>query len=193
MTACNTTASFRVLPGKCIVSVDVLEDLVSLRNPVWNDESRLKPDISCQLFAVMTEDRPQWFEITALPENLQRLRAVVKDILSKCGVDASVADASVLSVGEAAMNIVQHGFGGGAADGKIRLEVDFNDNELVFRLLDNAPSVNGDEFQSRNLDDIRPGGLGSYFMRELMDSIIFLPTPTGQGNVLEMRKRIESV
>ncbi len=166
---------------------------MSLRNPVWNDAPCLKPDIACQLFAVMTEDRSQWFEITALPENLQRLRAVVKDTLTKCGVDVSVTDASVLAVGEAAMNIVQHGFGGGAADGRIKLEIDSEDNELVFRLLDNAPSVNGDEFRPRKFDDIRPGGLGSYFMRELMDRVEFLPMPAGQGNVLEMRKRIESV
>ncbi len=91
------------------------------------------------------------------------------------------------------MNIVHLGFGGGAAVGRIRLEVDFNDNELLFRLLDDAASVSGDEFQCRNLGDIRPGGLGSYFMRVLMDRVEFLPMPAGQGNVLEMRKRIESV
>ncbi len=160
---------------------------------MWNDALCLKSDIACQLFAVMTEDGSKLFEIAALPENLQRLRAVVRDTLTESGEKVSVIDASVLSVGEAAMNIVQHGFGGGAADGRIKLQVESKDNELVFRLLDNAPSVNGDEFRSRRLDDIRPGGLGSYFMRELMDRVEFMPMPAGQGNVLEMRKRIESV
>ncbi len=120
----------------------------------------------------MTEDRSQWFEITALPENLQRLRAVVKDTLTKCGVDVSVTDASVLAVGEASMNIVQHGFGGGAADGRIKLEIDSEDNELVFRLLDNAPSVNGDEFRPRNFVDNGAGGMEIYILSEFVARLV---------------------
>ncbi len=130
-------------------------------------------------------------EITALPENLKQLRMAVKETLLASGVDASVIDASLLSVGEAAMNIVKHGFDGGATEGRITLEIDSDQDELVFRLLDNAPSVAGKQFHPRELEDIRPGGLGIYFMRELMDSVEFLPAAAGQGNVLEMRKRIK--
>jgi anti-sigma regulatory factor (Ser/Thr protein kinase) len=132
-------------------------------------------------------------EIAALPENLKQLRTVVKETLLESGVEMSVIDASLLSVGEAAMNIVKHGFDGGAAEGRIKLEIDSDDYELVFRLRDNAPSVAGNQFHPRELDDIRPGGLGIYFMRELMDSVEFLPTPLDQGNLLEMRKRIKPV
>jgi len=130
-------------------------------------------------------------EITALPENLKQLRVAVKDTLLDTGVDMSVIDASLLSVGEAAMNIVKHGFDGGTTEGRIKLEIDSNKDELVFRLLDNAPSVAGKQFHPRKLDDLRPGGLGVYFMRELMDSVEFLPKAAEQGNVLEMRKRIK--
>ena len=129
-------------------------------------------------------------EITALPENLKQLRLAVKDTLLESGVDISVIEASQLSVGEAAMNIIEHGFDGGATEGRIELEIGSNQDELVFCLLDNAPSVAGKQFHPRKLDDIRPGGLGVHFMRELMDSVEFLPTGAAQGNVLEMRKRI---
>jgi len=103
----------------------------------------------------------------------------------------SVLDASLLSVGEAAMNIVQHGFDGGATEGRIKLEIVSEENELVFRLYDNAASFVGKKFHTRNLDEIRPGGLGLYFMHELMDSVKFMSIPADQGNMLEMRKRIK--
>ena len=134
----------------------------------------------------MTKDGCTMVEITALPENLKQLIAVVKDTLLGNGVDASL-----LSIGEAAMNIVKHGFDGGAAEGGIKLEIDAGTYELIFRLFDNAPSFEGNGLRPRRLDDIRPGGLGIYSMRELMDSVEFLPASAGQGNILEMRKRIK--
>ena len=50
--------------------------------------------------------------------------------------------------------------------------------------------VDVDAIRPRDLDDIRPGGLGVYFIREIMDSAVFLPRENGDGNVLEMTKRI---
>ncbi len=138
----------------------------------------------------MTEDGITTVEIVALPENLKQLRTVIKDTLSAHGVESSVVDAVLLSIGEAAMNIVKHGFNGGSDDGMIRLDIDTEEDQLILRLLDNAPSFNGNELRSRSLDDIRPGGLGIYFMRELMDSVEFMPAPAGQGNMVEMRKRM---
>ena len=40
------------------------------------------------------------------------------------------------------------------------------------------------------LDDVRPGGLGTHFINEIMDEVRFLVPPGGRGNRLEMVKRI---
>ena len=42
----------------------------------------------------------------------------------------------------------------------------------------------------RDLNDIRPGGLGTHFMRETMDEVEFLISPDGGGNLLRMTKQI---
>ena len=42
----------------------------------------------------------------------------------------------------------------------------------------------------RDLDDVRPGGLGTHFMAEVMDRVEFLTPPEGGGNLLRMVKRI---
>ena len=40
----------------------------------------------------------------------------------------------------------------------------------------------------RDLDDIRPGGLGTHFIREVMDRVAFLTPADGRGNLLELIK-----
>jgi sigma-B regulation protein RsbU (phosphoserine phosphatase) len=42
----------------------------------------------------------------------------------------------------------------------------------------------------RPLDELRPGGLGTHFIRTVMDEVAFLPPPAGAGNLLQMTKRI---
>ena len=38
--------------------------------------------------------------------------------------------------------------------------------------------------------DIKPGGLGTHLMREVMDDVQFMPTPADGGNLLRMVKKL---
>ena len=62
--------------------------------------------------------------------------------------------------------------------------------QLVVGLQDGAPRVDPEVLNAgRGLDDVRPGGLGTHFMRELMDEVAFVKVPSsGQGNLLRMVK-----
>ena len=42
------------------------------------------------------------------------------------------------------------------------------------------------------LEDVRPGGLGTHFIRAIMDDASFIPLPDGEGNLLELVKRRRS-
>ena len=44
--------------------------------------------------------------------------------------------------------------------------------------------------QPRERDDLRPGGLGTHFIGEVMDEVEFMPPPADGGNLLRMVKRI---
>ena len=128
----------------------------------------------------------------SVPDQASRLRVLrdaARSALSEAGVDDPLNERLVLALGEACMNIVQHGFGGGDRCGEITLEIRDNRHELLFRLRDNAPPVDPAKLKSRDLEELRPGGLGLRFMRELMDHVEYLSPPEGEGNVLEMRKK----
>ena len=64
-------------------------------------------------------------------------------------------------------------------------------DELVLSLMDFAPPIDPAKVQPRDLDDVRPGGLGTFLIREVMDSAEFVEPPPGCGNLLRMVKRIE--
>ncbi len=167
--------------------------LQALVEPLTQGERSLRDDITLLVIEKAPPGLVASIQIPTLPERLKELRDVVRTALQGEGLPSETVEQMVLAVGEAAMNVVQHGFAGGEAGGRITLEIINNGEELVFRMLDNAPAIDPDRVRPRELAALRPGGLGSHFIRELMDSVEFLPPPTGSGNLLEMRKRIEQL
>jgi anti-sigma regulatory factor (Ser/Thr protein kinase) len=90
-------------------------------------------------------------------------------------------------VDEACQNIIRHGYQDNPA-GEIVLEVERAGDCVVLWLRDFAPKVGEDTLKPRDLDQVRPGGLGVHFIREAMDEARFVPC--AEGNVLRMVKRL---
>jgi len=99
-----------------------------------------------------------------------------------------------LAVDEALCNIIKHGYDR-SPEGLIwmsiwMLEAD-EEKPAGIRIIleDNARQVESDTIQSRDLDDIRPGGLGVFIIREVMDEVTYEKREEG-GMRLSMMKRI---
>lgn len=121
------------------------------------------------------------------PSRLKLLRCVIRDAVDMAGMDADTADAVVLAVNEACMNIMQHGYAMNP-DGRIDVTISSEPGALVFKLRDYAQHVDVNKVCSRDLDDIRPGGLGVHLIGCLMDESGFLEAPPGGGNLFQMKK-----
>jgi sigma-B regulation protein RsbU (phosphoserine phosphatase) len=96
----------------------------------------------------------------------------------------------VLAVDEACQNVIRHAYGK-EREGEIVLRIEQRGDELILSLIDFAPPIDPAKVQPRDLDDVRPGGLGTHLIREVMDSAEFVEPPAGCGNLLRMVKRIE--
>ena len=129
-------------------------------------------------------------EFTSSPEQLRRVREVVTQAAHECECADACAHDMVIAVQEACQNVIRHAYGG-RRDGKVRLEVRRLGGMLEFIVTDWAPRVDASTIKSRELNDLRPGGLGTHFMRECMDECEFLEWSEEAGNRLRMRKRIE--
>ncbi len=119
------------------------------------------------------------------------LRSVIRDAADMVGLDADDSDAVVLAVNEACMNIIQHAYAMDP-DGRIEITLLQDAGALVVQLRDFAAPVDISRVRSRDLDDIRPGGLGVHLMQSLMDECVFLEPPPEGGNLLQMKKLLKS-
>jgi anti-sigma regulatory factor (Ser/Thr protein kinase) len=133
------------------------------------------------------DDELVFLSFCSRPSRLKLLRCVIRDAADMAGLDADTTDAVVLAVNEACMNVMQHGYAM-SPDGRIDIRVSREADALVVQLRDYAECVDTETVCSRDLDDIRPGGLGVHLIGCLMDESGFLETPPGGGNLFQMKK-----
>jgi len=129
------------------------------------------------------------YKFTAKPAELQYMRQEVRNVLENTGCQKLCIDRLILAVNEAAMNIIQHAYGDEGGD--IHIEILRSEEDLLFRLTDSACPIDPRCVKSRDLNDIRPGGLGVHFMKEIMDEIQFQETCDNTGNILLMSKKLD--
>ena len=123
-------------------------------------------------------------ELRSVREAVRR-EALGQGCAPECAADI------VMAVDEACQNIIRHAYAG-RGDGEIVLEIERAGEDLVVSLRDFAPPVDPSRVRPRDLDDVRPGGLGTHLIRECMDGADFAPAPPGGGNLFRMKKRISS-
>ena len=126
------------------------------------------------------------------PATLKEMRAQVRAMVTGAGATEGLAEEIVVALNEACMNVIQHGYQGSTL-GEYELRVTHNKNRraMIFELLDHAPPVDKARIKSRELEDVRPGGLGVYFIKQLMDEVDFCTPPEGYGNLLYMSIRLD--
>ena len=123
------------------------------------------------------------------PDQLRNIRDTIRAVLRENKCPGQFIDDLVLAVNEACANIMQHAYKG-KCTGEIILALLRKQDEITVRLTDFAEPVDTSACKSRQLDELRPGGLGVHFMNELMDDVRFLETQAGVGNILLMKKKI---
>ena len=123
------------------------------------------------------------------PSCLKAVRDRVRDVVEQAGCGAKTADEVVIAVNEACMNIIQHAYKGDSS-GEIILEIHNNGAELEFCLKDFAEPVDCQSIKPRPLEELRPGGLGTYFIQEIMDDCVYGHLEGATGNFLRMKKKI---
>lgn len=128
-------------------------------------------------------------DLPAQAHRLCDMRACLREALLSLGCAAQEACNVVLAVNEATTNVIQHGY---RADptGRIVLEVFVEGPILTVQLTDFAWPIPADRLQPRDLGEVRPGGLGLYFIQEIMDEVRLEKPPCHRGNCIVMRKRL---
>lgn len=127
--------------------------------------------------------------VPARAGSLKLVRRAVGETSAACGFTQEQCQDLMLAVDEACQNVVRHAYAG-VAEGDMMIDIRREGESYVVLLRDHAPPVDVAKIVPRNLDDVRPGGLGVHFIREVMDDVEHLSAPDGQGNLLRMKKAI---
>jgi sigma-B regulation protein RsbU (phosphoserine phosphatase) len=125
----------------------------------------------------------------AHPEHLKEIRTAVQGAASDAGCDPQCTEDIVIAVNEACMNVIEHGYKRNST-GEFIVQMAVENANLLVWISDFCARVDPDSLSSRDLEDIRPGGLGIHFMHQCMDEVDFLQPPEELGNLLQMIKRI---
>ncbi|MBT8484882.1 MAG: ATP-binding protein [Phycisphaerales bacterium] len=122
---------------------------------------------------------------------LAAVRAMAGSFAQRTGFSEILSGQISLAIDEALCNVINHGYER-RPDGPIwidfhHLALDPPGLEIV--ITDRARQVEPDSIQPRALEDIRPGGLGVYIIREIMDRVVYEQRTDG-GMRLTMMKQL---
>ena len=129
------------------------------------------------------------FEISTA--SLREIRIFSRNIFDRSKDLSSKKDDLVLAIAEAAQNIVKHAYNGGPHTDKMRVKISLNNNNLQIDLFDKGKPAIPENIKPRALDDIKPGGLGTFFIGQIMDQVVFkTKKEEGWVNHLVLTKKI---
>ena len=123
--------------------------------------------------------------------SLKEVRTFSRDVFDKLNLNKDLKDELVLAIAEAAQNIVKHAYKG-VEDTKdhMQIKISMKDNQLEIGFYDKGKPVVSENIQHRKLDDIKPGWLGTYFIKQIMDDAVFKKDQQQWVNHLVLTKRL---
>ncbi len=92
------------------------------------------------------------------------------------------ADRLVLAVDECCSNVVRHR-SDAISDGQIHLKLEVDDRAIRIFIESFCFASQVDNIRPRDVEDHRPGGLGTHFVSQIADRIDYIPSPRHPGSV----------
>ena len=120
--------------------------------------------------------------------SLKEVRVFARNIFKKSSIFENDTDDLVLALAEAAQNIVKHGYNNEPTEDEMRIIIKFKENVLSMELMDKGKPVVPSNIKPRDLDDIKAGGLGTFFIGQIMDEVVFKTTKVNWVNHLILIK-----
>ena len=122
--------------------------------------------------------------------SLKDVRSFSREVFKKLNLDQDLKDELVLAIAEAAQNIVKHAYKNQDTKDRMEIKISLKDKELEIGFFDKGRQVDKDNVRHRKIDDIKPGGLGTFFIQEIMDAVVFKEGDKPWINHLVLTKKI---
>ena len=106
--------------------------------------------------------------------SLKEVRVFSREVFDKLKLDNDLKEELVLAIAEAAQNIVKHAYKNAPdTEDKMVVQISCKDNKLQIGFYDMGTPVDPGKVKHREIDNIKPGGLGTFFIQQIMDAVEF--------------------
>ena len=106
--------------------------------------------------------------------SLKDVRVFCREVFEKLHIQEDLKDELVLAIAEAAQNIVKHAFKNSASPTELMVvQISCENNKLQIAFYDRGTPVDPKKVKHREIDNVKPGGLGTFFIQEIMDAVEF--------------------
>ena len=124
--------------------------------------------------------------------SLKEVRSFSREVFEKVNINQDLKDELVLAIAEAAQNIVKHAYQGEDTDDKMEIKISLENGQLEIGFFDKGRPVEEKNVRHRKIDDIKPGGLGTFFIQQIMDAVVFKEGEKPWINHLVLTKNLNS-
>ena len=120
------------------------------------------------------------FEILSDPANLKVVRQKVRIAVENFNPKYKDIDALILAIDEAVQNIIRYAYEMDKTK-KIIFEVYKSDNLITFEIRDFGKQAPIEKIKPRDLEDVKPGGLGVHFIKSIAKEVDYIHQNDGDG------------
>ena len=122
--------------------------------------------------------------------SLKDVRSFSREVFEKANIDQDLKDELVLAIAEAAQNIVKHAYQNQETKERMEIKISLINGELEIGFYDKGRPVDQTKERHRSIDDVKPGGLGTFFIQQIMDAVEFREGEKPWINHLVLSKKI---
>ena len=124
--------------------------------------------------------------------NLKHVRTFCREVFEKLEINQELKDELVLAIAEAAQNIVKPAYNNEKTEDKMEIKISVEDGHLEIGFSDKGRPVEEEKIRHRKIDDIKPGGLGTFFIQQIMDAVVFKEGEKPWINHLVLSKNLKN-
>ena len=123
------------------------------------------------------------------PKYLSLIRDMTARMGALSGIEGTVIDTLKLAIDEACANVIKHTYKGDTGN---NISIQYRITEETFEAVieDGGEKVSPELLKGRDLDDVRPGGLGIHFIRRAFDVAAY-DEKKKKGNRLRLIKYLK--
>lgn len=114
--------------------------------------------------------------IPSNPKFLGLVRGLIQDLSHQMKFPRGIIKKMALAVDEALTNVIKHAYLGDWTK-KITIRLSSYEDRLEILIKDFGRKANPETFKPRRLEDVKPGGLGIFFIQQIMDEVNYDTSP----------------